>query len=291
VLSPGRESESATRVAIVTLILALIVAHLGSSSLSIGREPRSEATDGPADERGLAHGFLFWGGDVGAASPAKCGDVVHTAINDRWEATSPPIRSYLRSSSTGKRHRRRSGVVCDRAQPSRGAACGAVPCSATAAASELHVRWSAVSNSFSRLRDLFGNRLVIRSGNGLVPTPVTQETGVPGDEARKRFGADADGPGTGAPTGGGCRAPGARHRTGDASVGGDTRPPRARLRGGQSDARRDRPPRLGARSDRARGSWFHDEERQLAQVLATLGAQRSFSRPTIPRTVGSSRRC
>jgi DNA-binding transcriptional LysR family regulator len=46
--------------------------------------------------------------------------------------------------------------------------------SATAAAKRLHVTQSAVSNSLSRLRDLFRDPLVVRNGNSLVPTPLAQ---------------------------------------------------------------------------------------------------------------------
>jgi DNA-binding transcriptional LysR family regulator len=47
--------------------------------------------------------------------------------------------------------------------------------SATGAARQLHVTQSAVSNSLSRLRDLFGDRLVVRNGRGLAPTPLARE--------------------------------------------------------------------------------------------------------------------
>jgi DNA-binding transcriptional LysR family regulator len=47
--------------------------------------------------------------------------------------------------------------------------------SVTRAAKQLHVTPSAVSNSLARLRDLLGDPLVVRSGNGLVPTPRAQE--------------------------------------------------------------------------------------------------------------------
>jgi DNA-binding transcriptional LysR family regulator len=43
--------------------------------------------------------------------------------------------------------------------------------SATAAARRLNVTQSAVSNALSRLRQLFGDPLVVRSARGLVPTP------------------------------------------------------------------------------------------------------------------------
>jgi DNA-binding transcriptional LysR family regulator len=47
--------------------------------------------------------------------------------------------------------------------------------SATGAARQLHVTQSAVSNSLARLRDLFHDRLVVRSGRGLAPTPLARE--------------------------------------------------------------------------------------------------------------------
>jgi DNA-binding transcriptional LysR family regulator len=47
--------------------------------------------------------------------------------------------------------------------------------SVTAAAKRLAVSQSAVSNSLARLRDIFGDLLVVRSGNRLVATPVAQE--------------------------------------------------------------------------------------------------------------------
>ncbi len=43
--------------------------------------------------------------------------------------------------------------------------------SATRAAKRLHVTQSAVSNALARLRELVGDPLVVRSGQGLVPTP------------------------------------------------------------------------------------------------------------------------
>jgi DNA-binding transcriptional LysR family regulator len=47
--------------------------------------------------------------------------------------------------------------------------------SVTRAAKQLHVTPSAVSNSLARLRDLLGDPLVVRSGNGLSPTPRALE--------------------------------------------------------------------------------------------------------------------
>jgi DNA-binding transcriptional LysR family regulator len=47
--------------------------------------------------------------------------------------------------------------------------------SVTRAAKRLHVTPSAVSNSLARLRDLLGDPLVVRSGNGLSPTPRAGE--------------------------------------------------------------------------------------------------------------------
>jgi len=47
--------------------------------------------------------------------------------------------------------------------------------SVTRAAKQLHVTPSAVSNSLARLRELFGDPLVVRSGNGLAPTPLGLE--------------------------------------------------------------------------------------------------------------------
>jgi len=47
--------------------------------------------------------------------------------------------------------------------------------SATRAARRLHVTQSAVSNSLARLRELFDDPLLVRSGRGLVPTPRAQE--------------------------------------------------------------------------------------------------------------------
>jgi DNA-binding transcriptional LysR family regulator len=47
--------------------------------------------------------------------------------------------------------------------------------SVTRAAKQLHVTPSAVSNSLARLRDLLGDPLVVRSGNGLSPTPLALE--------------------------------------------------------------------------------------------------------------------
>ncbi len=44
--------------------------------------------------------------------------------------------------------------------------------SATGAARRLHVTQSAVSNALARLRDMFGDPLVTRSGKGLMPTPM-----------------------------------------------------------------------------------------------------------------------
>jgi DNA-binding transcriptional LysR family regulator len=46
--------------------------------------------------------------------------------------------------------------------------------SATRAARRLHVTQSAVSNALARLRALFGDPLVVRSGRGLAPTPRAQ---------------------------------------------------------------------------------------------------------------------
>lgn len=45
---------------------------------------------------------------------------------------------------------------------------------ATGAARRLHVTQSAVSNSLARLRDMFGDPLVIREGKGLSPTPMAR---------------------------------------------------------------------------------------------------------------------
>ena len=47
--------------------------------------------------------------------------------------------------------------------------------SATRAAERLHVTQSAISNALGRLRDLFGDPLVVRSGRGLVSTPRADE--------------------------------------------------------------------------------------------------------------------
>ncbi|NUP06360.1 MAG: LysR family transcriptional regulator [Polyangiaceae bacterium] len=47
--------------------------------------------------------------------------------------------------------------------------------SATAAATRLNVTQSAISNALSRLRDAFGDPLVVRSGRGLSPTPRALE--------------------------------------------------------------------------------------------------------------------
>jgi DNA-binding transcriptional LysR family regulator len=47
--------------------------------------------------------------------------------------------------------------------------------SVTRAAKRLHVTPPAVSNSLARLRDLLGDPLVVRSGNGLAPTPRALE--------------------------------------------------------------------------------------------------------------------
>jgi DNA-binding transcriptional LysR family regulator len=47
--------------------------------------------------------------------------------------------------------------------------------SVTRAAKRLHVTPPAVSNSLARLRDLLGDPLVVRSGNGLAPTPCALE--------------------------------------------------------------------------------------------------------------------
>jgi DNA-binding transcriptional LysR family regulator len=47
--------------------------------------------------------------------------------------------------------------------------------SATKAAKKLHVTQSAVSNSLSRLRAIFGDPLVVRSGAGLAPTPRAEQ--------------------------------------------------------------------------------------------------------------------
>jgi len=47
--------------------------------------------------------------------------------------------------------------------------------SVTRAAKQLHVTPSAISNSLARLRELLGDPLVVRSGNGLAPTPLAQE--------------------------------------------------------------------------------------------------------------------
>ncbi|AKU95592.1 Transcriptional regulator, LysR family [Labilithrix luteola] len=47
--------------------------------------------------------------------------------------------------------------------------------SVTRAAKQLHVTPPAVSNSLARLRDILGDPLVVRSGNGLVPTPRAEE--------------------------------------------------------------------------------------------------------------------
>src|SRR5262249_31194837 len=47
--------------------------------------------------------------------------------------------------------------------------------SATRAAARLHVTQSAVSNALTRLRELLGDPLVVRSGRGLVPTPRAEE--------------------------------------------------------------------------------------------------------------------
>jgi DNA-binding transcriptional LysR family regulator len=47
--------------------------------------------------------------------------------------------------------------------------------SVTRAAKRLHVTPSAVSNSLARLRDILGDPLVVRSGNGLAPTPRAEE--------------------------------------------------------------------------------------------------------------------
>lgn len=47
--------------------------------------------------------------------------------------------------------------------------------SVTRAARRLHVTQSAVSNSLARLRELFSDPLLVRSGRGLVPTPRAQE--------------------------------------------------------------------------------------------------------------------
>src|SRR5437762_3308471 len=47
--------------------------------------------------------------------------------------------------------------------------------SATRAARQLHVTQSAVSNSLSTLRKIFGDPLVVRSGRGLSGTPRADE--------------------------------------------------------------------------------------------------------------------
>jgi DNA-binding transcriptional LysR family regulator len=47
--------------------------------------------------------------------------------------------------------------------------------SVTRAAKQLHVTPSAISNSLARLRELLDDPLVVRSGNGLAPTPLAQE--------------------------------------------------------------------------------------------------------------------
>lgn len=47
--------------------------------------------------------------------------------------------------------------------------------SATRAAKKLHVTQSAVSNSLGRLRQLLGDPLVVRSGRGVVATPLARE--------------------------------------------------------------------------------------------------------------------
>jgi DNA-binding transcriptional LysR family regulator len=47
--------------------------------------------------------------------------------------------------------------------------------SVTRAAKQLHVTPPAISNSLARLRELLGDPLVVRSGNGLAPTPLAQE--------------------------------------------------------------------------------------------------------------------
>lgn len=47
--------------------------------------------------------------------------------------------------------------------------------SVTRAAKQLHVTPPAVSNSLARLRDMLGDPLVVRSGNGLAPTPRAEE--------------------------------------------------------------------------------------------------------------------
>jgi DNA-binding transcriptional LysR family regulator len=47
--------------------------------------------------------------------------------------------------------------------------------SATRAAARLHVTQSAVSNALARLRQLFGDPLVVRHGRGLVPTPRAEQ--------------------------------------------------------------------------------------------------------------------
>jgi DNA-binding transcriptional LysR family regulator len=49
--------------------------------------------------------------------------------------------------------------------------------SVTAAAKRLAVSQSAVSNSLARLRDVFDDLLVVRSGNRLVATPLALELG------------------------------------------------------------------------------------------------------------------
>src|SRR5215475_758157 len=46
--------------------------------------------------------------------------------------------------------------------------------SATGAARRLNVTQSAVSNALARLRHLYGDPLVVRSGRGLVPTPLAE---------------------------------------------------------------------------------------------------------------------
>lgn len=46
--------------------------------------------------------------------------------------------------------------------------------SATGAARRLHVTQSAISNSLARLRTFFGDALLVRSGSGLIPTPLAK---------------------------------------------------------------------------------------------------------------------
>src|SRR5262244_1203331 len=47
--------------------------------------------------------------------------------------------------------------------------------SATRAARRLHLTQSAVSNALARLRSQLGDRLVVRTGRGLAPTPRAEQ--------------------------------------------------------------------------------------------------------------------